>query len=152
MAQFNHALHGYDPEEVNAFLDKVIRQVEIIIENNKVKDKKIVELATLAEENEKLKEKLSHYENMEGTLKEAILMAQKTSDQMRYTAHQESELIISDAKKNANRIVNDALLQAEKTEMEAETLKRNILIFKRKVRNIIQTQLEVVDELDKTEL
>ena len=152
MAQFNHALHGYDPDEVNAFLDKVIKQVEIIIENNKSKDKKIVELAKLAEENVKLKEKLEQYERMEGTLKEAILMAQKTSDQMRYTAHQESELIISDAKKNANRIVNDALLQAEKTEMEAETLKRNILLFKRKVRNIIETQLEVVDELDKTEL
>lgn len=152
MDKFNRALRGYDPEEVNAFLDKVIKQLEIIIASNKQKDKKIVELATLANENEKLKEKIRQYERMEGTLNKAIIMAQKTSDQMRFTAQQESELIISDAKKNANRIVNDALIEAEKTEREVAMLRRNISIFKKKVKGIIESQLEIVDELDHTEL
>lgn len=152
MDKFNRALRGYDPNEVNNFLDKVIKQVEVIIESNKQKDKKLVELASLAEENAKLKDKLAQYERMESTLNKAILMAQKTSDQMRFQAHQESELILSDAKKNADRIINDALIQAEKTELEANTLKRNISIFKRKIKGIIEAQLEVVDELDKTEI
>lgn len=152
MDKFNRALRGYDPNEVNDFLDKVIKQVEVIIESNKQKDKKLVELASLAEENAKLKDKLAQYERMESTLNKAILMAQKTSDQMRFQAHQESELILSDAKKNADRIINDALVQAEKTELEANTLKRNISIFKRKIKGIIEAQLEVVDELDKTEI
>lgn len=152
MDKFNRALRGYDPNEVNNFLDKVIKQVEVIIESNKQKDKKLVELASLAEENAKLKDKLAQYERMESTLNKAILMAQKTSDQMRFQAHQESELILSDAKKNADRIINDALIQAEKTELEATTLKRNISIFKRKIKGIIEAQLEVVDELDKTEI
>lgn len=149
MDKFKRTLQGYDPEEVNAFLDKVIKQVEIIITSNKEKDKKLVELA---EENAKLKEKTEQYERLESTLNKAILMAQKTSDQMRFTAHQESELILSDAKKNANRIVNEALLEAEKTEQEAARLRRNIGIFKRKIKGIIESQLEVVDELDKEEL
>lgn len=152
MDKFNRALRGYDPNEVNDFLDRVIKQVEVIIESNKQKDKKLVELASLAEENAKLKDKLAQYERMESTLNKAILMAQKTSDQMRFQAHQESELILSDAKKNADRIINDALIQAEKTELEANTLKRNISIFKRKIKGIIEAQLEVVDELDKTEI
>lgn len=151
MDKFNRALRGYDPEEVNAFLDKVIKQLEIIIASNKQKDKKIVELASLAKENARLKEKLAQYERMEGTLNKAILMAQKTSDQMRFVAQQESELIISDAKKNANRIVNDALIEAEKTEHEAMVLKRNISIFKKKIKGIIESQLDIVDELDKTD-
>ena len=79
-------------------------------------------------------------------------MAQKTSDQMRVAAHQESEVILDDAKKNANRIINEALLQAEKTEQEANMLRRNINIFKRRIKAIIEEQLQVVDELDKTEL
>ena len=89
---------------------------------------------------------------MEATLNRAILMAQKTSDQMRVAAHQESEVILDDAKKNANRIINEALLQAEKTEQEANMLRRNINIFKRRIKAIIEEQLQVVDELDKTEL
>ena len=152
MEKFNRTLRGYDPEEVNAFLDKVIKQVEQMIEDNKKKNEQISELASLAEENVRLKQKLAQYERMEGTLNKAILMAQKTSDQMRLSAHQESEMILNDAKKNASRIVNEALLHAEKTEYEATMLKRNINIFKRRIKGIIEEQLKVVDDLDKTEL
>ena len=35
------------------------------------------------------------------------MMAQKTSDQMRLAAHRESELIVDDAKKNANKMITD---------------------------------------------
>ena len=79
-------------------------------------------------------------------------MAQKTSDQMRLAASKESELVIEEAKKNANRIVNEALLRAEKTEMEANNLRRNINIFKRRIKDIVEAQLEVVEELEKVEL
>ena len=41
MEKFNRALRGYDPEEVNAFLDQVITQVEKMIAEGKEKDKKI---------------------------------------------------------------------------------------------------------------
>ena len=152
MEKFNRTLRGYDPEEVNAFLDKVIKQVEQMIEDNKKKDKQIAELVSIAEENTRLKQKLAQYERMEATLNRAILMAQKTSDQMRVAAHQESEVILDDAKKNANRIINEALLQAEKTEQQTNMLRRNINIFKRRIKAIIEEQLQVVDELDKTEL
>ena len=79
-------------------------------------------------------------------------MAQRTSEQVKLSAHQESEMIISDAKKNANRIVNEALLKAEKTEDEAIMLRRNIKIFKKRLRTLIETQLEMVDEIETIEL
>ena len=88
---------------------------------------------------------------MEGTLNRAILMAEKTSEQIKLSAHQESETIISDAKRNANRIVNDALLRAEKTEMEADMLRRNITIFKRKLKSIIEAQLDMVNDIEKVD-
>ena len=80
------------------------------------------------------------------------MMAQKTSDQMRIAAHNEAEAILDDAKRNANRIVNEALLRAEKTEHEANMLKRNINIFKRRLRSIIEAQLELVDEIDQVDM
>lgn len=149
MEKFTRTLRGYDPDEVNHFIDQVISQVEIMVNDIKSKNKKIAELSSLEEENAKLKEKLATYERMEGTLNRAILMAEKTSEQIKLSAHQESETIINDAKRNANRIVNDALLRAEKTEMEADMLRRNITIFKRKLKSIIEAQLDMVNDIEK---
>lgn len=159
MEKFNRTLRGYDPDEVNEFLDKVIGRVETMVKELKKKDdfiaeqdKKLASFSNLAEENKNLKEKLAQYERIEGTLNRAIMMAQKTSDQMRLAASKEGELLIEEAKKNANRIVNEALLRAEKTEFEANMLRRNIGIFKRRIKDIVEAQLEVVEELEKVEL
>ncbi len=149
---------NYTPEEIDNFLDKVINQVEKMIEDNKIKnreiilkDKRIEELERQLSGVKQIQDKLSHYERMEDTLNRAILMAQRTSDQIKSTAHRESEIILEDAKRNANRIVNESLLKAEKTEMEAEALKRNVIIFKRKLRSIIEDQLAMVDEIEKVD-
>ncbi len=152
MEKFNRTLRGYDPEEVNAFLDKIINQVEEMVNELKEKDRQISELQSLEIENRNLKEKLAQYERMESTLNKTIIMAQKTSEQVKMAAHQESETLIEDAKNNANRIVNEALLRAEKTEEEAALLRRNIKIFKKRVKDIIEAQLEVVGELNEIEI
>jgi len=151
MEKFNRTLRGYDPVEVNAFVDQVIGQVEKMVSESKAKDAKINELKSLEAENDRLKEKLAQYERMESTLNKAILMAQKTSEQMKMTAIKESETILEDAKRNASRIINEALLRAEKTEMEANMLKRNINIFKRRLRSIIEAQLEMVNDIEKVD-
>ena len=152
MEKFNRTLRGYDPEEVNSFLDKVIAQVEGMISEIKEKDAKIAELQKLEVENKGLKEKLLQYERMEATLNKTIMMAQKTSEQVRVSTQKESEAVLEEAKKNASRIINEALLRAEKTEQEANMLRRNINIFKRRVRDIVEAQLEVVNEMDHVEL
>lgn len=159
MDKFNRVLRGYDPDEVNKFLDEVIRQVEKMIKDIKLKDqqlilkdRKIKELKAELEETAHIKEKLEQYERMEETLNRAIIMAQKTSDQIKSNAHRESEIILEDAKKNANRIVNESLLKAEKAEIEASMLKRNVNVFKRKLKDIIETQLELVDDIEKVDI
>ena len=151
MEKFNRALRGYDPEEVNAFLDQVITQVEKMIAEGKEKDKKIYELQHLEQENIHLKEKLEQYERMESTLNKAIIMAQKTSEQIKVSAIKESETLIDDAKTNASRIVNEALLRAEKTEMEANRLRRNINVFKRRLKDIIQSQMDAINDIEKVD-
>ena len=155
----NKIFKNYTPEEVDHYLEQIIIQVEKMIEDNKAKnreialrDAKIEQLTKLVANQSHMQEKLAQYERMEGTLKSAIIMAQRTSDQIKSTAHRESEIILEDAKRNASRIVNESLLKAEKADMEAEMLKRNINIFKRKLRGIIEAQLEMVDDIEKVEM
>jgi len=150
---------NYSPEEVDHFLEQIIIQVEKMIEDNKAKNKeialrdaKIEQLTKLVSNTKHMQDKLAQYERMEGTLKSAIIMAQRTSDQIKSTAHRESEIILEDAKRNASRIVNESLLKAEKADMEAEMLRRNVNIFKRRLRGIIESQLEMVDDIEKIEM
>ena len=151
MEKFNRVLRGYDPDEVNNFLDHVIAEVEKMVSEIKAKDEEIVSLKAELVKQDSLKSKLANYERLEDTMNKAIFMAQKTSEQMKVNAHNEAQLIMDDAKKNASRIVNEALLRAEKTEMEANMLRRNINVFKRRIKATIEEQLESVAEIDKVE-
>ena len=159
MDKFNRTLRGYDPDEVNKFLDQVIKQVERMIADLKEKDRqialrdeKIAELTKMVESTSSMRDKLSQYERMEATLNRAIIMAQKTSDQIKANAHRESEIILEDAKRNASRIVNESLLRAEKTDMETNMIKRNTNIFKRKLKDILESQLDLVEDIEKIEM
>ena len=152
MEKFSRVLRGYDPDEVNSFLDKVIAKVEAMIKEIDEKDKQIASYKILEEENKKLNDKIAQFSRMEENLKRAILMAEKTSEQIRLTAYQERDIIVGDAKKNANRIVNEALLKAEEIEKETDNLRRNMIVFKKRLREALETQLELVDDIEKIDI
>ena len=149
MERFNRTLHGYDPVEVNDFLDNIISQVEKIIEASKQKDVYIESLKKELSTIDDLKARLEHYERMEENLSRTIELVQKTSDQIRVSATKEGELIVENARRNADRIVNNALLKAEQTEREATMLRRNINVFKNKLRDALEQQLEMVNDIEK---
>lgn len=142
MEKFNYEQNGYNRREVNQFVMDVIKHTEGIIDKCKAQTKEI----------EELKRELKHYQSMEETLKQAIVNAEMTSDNIKRMARDESEMIVTDAKHNANRIVNEALLKAEKIEQEADTLEKNIKIFKRKLKIIVEQQMAVVEEIETLEL
>ena len=159
MEKFTRTIRGYDPDEVNEFLDQVIKKVEKMVADIDAKNKLIIEknekikfLQSKYDETNALKEKLAQYEKMESTLNQAIIMAQKTSDQLKTAAYKERDIILDDAKKNASRIVNDALMKAEKIENDADVMKRNINVLKRRLKNIIESQLEIIDDIDKLDM
>jgi len=142
MKKFKKAIRGYNTIEVNRFVDEVIKQVEDMVRQLDMKDNEI----------SVLKEKLIHYQAIETTLNRAIFAAEEASDQIKKIARQESTMLIEDAKKNASRIVNEALIRADRTEYEASMLQKNISIFKRRLKSIIESQLEIVDDIEKLEL
>ena len=96
MEKFNRTANGYDPDEVNAFLDQVINQVEKIVGELKARDARIADLEDELSKTDNLRDKVEQYERMESTLNKALYMAQKTSDQIKNNAYKESELIVED--------------------------------------------------------
>lgn len=142
MEKFSYETNGYNRDEVNKFINDVIVQTENIVSRCKKQRDEI----------ESLKKELEHYKNLEKSLNMAILKAEETGDNIKRMARDEAEMIIGDAKGNASRIVNEALLRAEKIENRADILERNLKIFKRKLRIIVEQQMAVVDEIEVLEL
>lgn len=142
MEKFSYETNGYNRDEVNKFINDVIVQTKNIVSRCKRQRDEI----------ESLKKELEHYKNLEKSLNMAILKAEETGDNIKRMARNEAEMIIGDAKGNASRIVNESLLRAEKIENRADILERNLKIFKRKLRIIVEQQMAVVDEIEVLEL
>src|SRR5690606_1056333 len=98
--EFSRSFRGYDEDEVNEFLDQIIKDYEAMIRDIK----------RLEEENAELKEKLAQYAELEETLHKSIVVAQEAAEALKGNARKESQLIIREAEKNADRIINEALM------------------------------------------
>ena len=138
MKKFETVFRGYDKAQVQMFLDEVIKNYEILLEKSKRTEA----------ENLKLKTENEYYKKIEDTMNRAIYNAENMGDQIKTSARKEAETLMLEARHNANRIINDALLKAEKAQNHADQLKRNTSILKRRLRQIIENQLAVIEEMD----
>lgn len=140
--KFSYEPNGYNRKEVNQFISDVIEKTENIIERCQEQRKEI----------EKLEQELEHYHNLENGLKDAIIRAEQAADNIKKMAREEAKIIIDDSKNSASRIINESLLKAEKIENKRDILEKNIKIFKRKLKIIMEQQQAVVEEIDELEL
>ena len=102
------------------------------------------------EVNEFVSEVTKEYENLLNKLKEkdqeiAILKEKSSADE-------EVEYIIESAKRKATKIINDSLAEAAKTDDEVLALKKQMKMYKARIKQTVKEQLIMVDDLDNIEL
>ena len=136
--KFSTSIQGYKKEEVNEFVKKVTKEYESML--NKLK--KSCEIVN------NLKDELKHYKDIEATLNRAILVAEESTSNIKKAAYDESKVILEDAKRNATKVINNALTKAERIESEAESLRRKVAVYKRKFRNLVEEQLDEMENFD----
>lgn len=144
MKRFSIVNNGYNIEEVNNFIDIVIKKLEKLSADN---NNYLMQL-------EQLKKQVANannsnnknYPNMEDKVSKALIAAQETTDKMKELAKEEANLIIKEAKENANAIVHEALVNAQKTEQQNELLKKNYNVYKAKIESLIKAQLQLLED------
>src|SRR5690625_3858860 len=139
---FTKTFRGYDEDEVNEFLDQVIKDYELTIRKAKEYEAKV----------KQLEEKISHFSNIEETLNQSILVAQETAEEVKGNARKEAKLIIKEAEKNADRIINEALDKSRKIHLEIEDLKKQGKVFRTRLRMLVEAQLDMIGSDDWEEL
>ena len=145
-----------DSDDVMKYLNEVMNRLAQIESENSLKDKRLynydLEVRRLQNENLSLHNQINYYKSIESSLNNSMAMVRNVGEQIKNNALKEREVIISDAKSVASRILNDALIKAERVNMETDKLKRDVSIYKNKVRSLIECQLEVIDDIEKVEI
>ena len=145
---FGMSFYGYNKNEVNEFISNVTNEYESMLDKLKQTNE---EMKKLRDDNSKLESQLEQYKNIEGTLRRTLVLAEESNQTIRKSANDESQAIVEDAMKNASRIINDALLKAQKIQDDADAIKRDTIVYRNRVMNIIKEQKELLDKYDDIE-
>lgn len=143
--EFPVRMRGYDQDEVNDYLDQIIKEYEMLLKQKKETDNKL----SLAEE------KLANYDQMHDSLNKSILVAQEAADRLKLNAEKEADMIAKEAnneaanlkheaENNADELLKDAVTKARKIELETEELRKQSRIFRQRLQLMIESQLELV--------
>lgn len=139
--EFKRGFRGYNEEEVDEFLDGVIKDYETLYREN----------IDLKETIERLNSKLEHYQHMENTLHSTLVIAQETAEEVKLNAKKETELIIKEAEVSAQKLVEEALSKVRRMTGEYEELRKQSQVFRTRLRTLLQAQMEMLNHVDENE-
>jgi cell division initiation protein len=106
-------MRGYDKDEVDAFLQMIAEQLEETVKEN----------AGLQDKVKELEERLAEYQKNRRNLEEALLAAQKITEQMKENAEKEAQVKIREAQVKADKILAEAVQQSQQYNQEISKLR-----------------------------
>ncbi len=133
---FPRKFRGYNPDEVDQFLDRIVEDFEKLYkENIDVKEKYRV-----------IKEKVDSYKLIEDTLKETLITAQKTAEDVISNANKKAELILSESEAQAFGLMQKGNEKLSEIRREQEELQKQLNIFRVKFKKLLEAEIELLDE------
>ena len=153
---FPTKMRGYNQDEVDDFLDLVVRDYEEITQRNRELEKAV----------KHSEEKLEYFNELKDALNQSLIVAQDTADKVKTSASKESEVIVTsaqnkadelvataekrahqlttDAEEKARQILTDATEKAKQLAVETEDLKKKTRVFHQRISLMLESQLEQV--------
>ena len=133
--EFGRTFRGYKEDEVDEFLDEVVKELEgYIRENIRLKD-----------ELEKFQANVDQYRKMENTLNSTLIVAQETAEEVKSAAHREAELIVRESEEKAEKILTEARERAKQVAAENEHMRLQTQLLKSRLKTLLQSQLDLLD-------
>lgn len=87
--EFKRSLRGYNEDEVNDFLDRVIKDYEGLIRQHKDMEERCMQL----------EDQVKNFKMMEDSLSKSLMLAQDTAEELKQNARKEAQLVIREAEK-----------------------------------------------------
>ena len=134
---FPTKMRGYNQDEVDDFLDLVVRDYEELTQRNRELEKAV----------KHSEEKLEYFNELKDALNQSIIVAQDTADKVKTSASKESEVIVTSAQNKADELVANAEKRAHQLTTDAEEkadLKKKTRVFHQRISLMLESQLEQV--------
>ena len=135
---FKKKLNGYDGAEVDQYLDEIIEAFEDEAQGR----------AALEAEIGDLRERISHFKAMEESLHNTLLLAQRTADEVKASAHKEADLIRHEARLSIEKEIAQYGERAAEARRERERTLESLDGVKREFRGLLMTHLALLDRSD----
>ena len=133
--EFSRSFRGYNEEEVDDFLDKIVKDYEELINEN----------VRLNEEIERMQEKLKEFGEIEESLRSALLNAQKSAEEMKGRVESEAKVIIEKAEMEAKALKQQIFQKEDLLKNEIDNLRRYKFIFKEKFKSMLNLYLKMLE-------
>ena len=133
--EFRKGMRGLDPEEVYAFLATVADEYETVLTDNRQLRDRVLELD----------EKVTEYRNMEKTLRDTLLTAERVMNEARENARKEAELILRDARVQAQQASQSSARQAETLRAQLRELRSLRDRYLARLKSLAEAQIGMVE-------
>ena len=132
---FNKKVRGYDPDEVQAFLEKLSSDIEEIQNENDDLKKQLNEASA----------RLSEFRRIEKNLQSTLLKAQESSAKAIESTKKQTSLMVKEAEIKASQILEKARESANEIRNAVISLREERDLIVAKLKSIVNSQAHLLD-------
>jgi cell division initiation protein len=147
--EFKSGFRGYEPNQVDDFLDAVADEFE----------RNYTENQRMREEVSSLRDRLQQFEDLEGSIRAALVHAEQASNDLRRAASQEAEGIkqtaqreadftIREAQSRSHQMLADSSARIERVQESYDALQEAKRSFANDFRHLLKTYTDMMDNME----
>lgn len=135
--KFSSSMRGYNKAEIEAFVESAAAALE----------EARARILQLTEEKESLEGRFEELKRLEETIKMAVIEAQKNAQQIVANANKEAELIVSKAKHNRDKAIDEKYQKMAELEARIKEIEYTKKSFYTTLRSEIEAHLKLIDSI-----
>ncbi len=137
--EFKTKAHGYDPEEVDVFLDEIADEFEEL-----QREIQSLRSAAMRPQAAPVMSQPTATDSSESAQK-LLLNAQRVSDETLADARKQSDLLLADAKVKADRLIEEAKAEAKRLQDSLDTLRSAATDYRARFKRLVDDQTHILN-------
>ena len=133
--EFTRKMRGYDPEEVRTFQEQIAEEMTRLVQQGN-------DQAALIQ---RLDAQVKGYQEREDSLRNTLVTAQKMTEEIKGNAKREADLIMKEAELRAEKLLDQAHQKLAQVQAEIAELRRQRELFGAKLRGLLKTHLDLLE-------
>lgn len=133
---FTFKIRGYNDAEVDAYLDQLAAYIDNLSKENK----------DLRERLKSTTDQLTYMKNLESTLRDTLVTAQRSAEETTSSANAQADEILRRANQEAARIVAQANNEAENVRRQLGSLHQQAANYRQSFRMLLNSQMQLLEE------